>query len=192
MFSANTQNVWANVRQIQADTRYTTDIRICPKYYTNIHQNSRDSTDVERNWDLRRFTTDIHKYTKVLKTMFHVHEWCSQMCASMNIRKYMWRSTPCYTMLQVRYGALFSKADPHCAVALPGEVPPWGVMCALAIMHAVWRDRSARDRREWPAPIGAIRTDGVSSAGREWQSSLHLVCVLISSPTRWATPPDKF
>ena len=34
-------------------------------------------------------------------------------------------------MLQVRYGALLSKADPHCAVALLGEVPPWGVMLRL-------------------------------------------------------------
>ena len=37
-----------------------------------------------------------------------------------------WASTEqshvCYTMLQVRYGALLSKADPHCAVALLGEV----------------------------------------------------------------------
>ena len=34
-------------------------------------------------------------------------------------------------MLQVRYGALLSKADPHCAVVFLGEVPPWGVMLRL-------------------------------------------------------------
>jgi hypothetical protein len=37
-------------------------------------------------------------------------------------------------MLQVRYEALLSKADPHCAVALLGEVPPWGVI--LSRSHA--------------------------------------------------------
>ena len=33
--------------------------------------------------------------------------------------------------LQVSYGALLSKACPHCALALLGEVPPWGVMLRL-------------------------------------------------------------
>ena len=52
----------------------------------------------------------------------------------------------CYTMLQVRNRALLWKADPHCAVALLGEVPPWGVMLPLGdhgwFMHTTLSQRT--------------------------------------------------
>ena len=57
------------------------------------------------------------------------------------------------TMSHVRYGALQWKVDPHCALALLGEVPPWGVMLRVCVYPALLRyatTANARHRRLEP------------------------------------------
>ena len=108
-----------------------------------------------RSWT--KFASSEHaneNCTKIAQILRHMDESCTKIariasdekCAEIARKIARKIQSGQLRPLQVRYGALLSKADPHCAVALLGEVPPWGVMLPLGdhgwFMHTTLSQRT--------------------------------------------------